>query len=181
LQRKVVGAFAGVGGSGGENSKSISAQVLIFDDHDKVEKHKPKHSIRLEGAKIESSCCSPSASSTNSPAYSSAIASPQGGIRLSASPSPSMSLQNGVELYSFTVATSTGEVHEFKIDSESERLRWVKILQLLVMYPFSPIPEEPKANPIKDSFRQSLEAKHYNAGTFELELAQGVGGHGGKR
>ena len=167
MQKKVVGAFAGIGGSnGGESTKTISAQILIFDDYEKVEKpgHKPKNSIRLDGAKIESSCSSPSASNTSSPAYSSAITSPQGLIRLSASPSPSTSLQNGQDLYSFTVATANGEVHEFKIESESERLRWVKILQLLVMYPYSPIPDEPKANPIKDSFRQSLEAKQYGAG-----------------
>ena len=121
---------------------------------------KPKNSIRLEGAKIESSCSSPSASNTSSPAYSSAVASPQsGGMRLSTSPS-----QNGGETYSFTVATGNSEVHEFKVETENDRLRWVKILQLLVMYPFSPIPEEPNTNPIKDSFRKSLEAQHYRAG-----------------
>ena len=169
LQKKVVGAFAGIGGNNGDTSKSISAQILIFDDYEKVEKpgYKPKNSIRLDGAKIESAYSSPSASNTSSPAYSSAITSPQGGIRLSASPSPSTSSNgNGSssELYSFTVATSTGEVHEFKIESENDRLRWVKILQLLVMYPYSPIPEEPKTNPIKDGFRNSLEAKQYGAG-----------------
>lgn len=167
-----MGAFSGVGGSNaGDNTKAISAQILIFDDYEKVDKpgSKPKNSIKLDGAKIDSSYHSPSASNTSSPAYSSAITSPQGGIRLSASPSPSPSLQNGgQDLYSFTVCTTSGEVHEFKVESESERLRWVKILQLLVMYPYSPIPDEPK-NPIKDSFRQSLEAKQYGAGEMELE------------
>ena len=134
----------------------MSAQILIFEKPGS----KPKTCIKLEGAKIESSCSSPSSSNTNFPAYSSAIASPQG------APSPSTSLHNGVQdLYSFTVTTASGEVHEFRIEAESERLRWVKILQLLVIYPYSQIPEEPNTNPIKDSFRQSLEAKQYNAGT----------------
>lgn len=165
-QKRVVGAFSGIGGSGNE-TKNISAQILFFDDYEKVEKpgSKPKNSIRLEGAKIESACSSPSASNTSSPAYTSAVASPQsGGMRLSSSPP-----QNGTETYSFTVAASNGEVHEFKVEGENDRLRWVKILQLLVMYPFSPIPEEPKTNPIKDNFRQSLEAKQYGAGGSKVK------------
>ena len=172
LQKKVVGAFCGLGNSEA-NKSSISAQIQIFDDYEKIEKpgFKPKNFIRLENAKIESSYFSPSTSNTNSPAYSSTIASPQGGMRLSASPSPSVgsassqsSAINGSELYAFTVATSNGEVHEFRTESENDRLRWVKLLQLLVMYPFSLIPEEPSTNPIKDNFRQALEAKQYGAG-----------------
>lgn len=68
------------------------------------------------------------------------------------------------ELYMFTVATISGELHEFRTESENDRLRWVKLLQVLVMYPYSQIPEEPKSNPIKDNFRQGLDAKDYNAG-----------------
>ncbi len=155
------------GSSSAETGKNISAQILIFDDYEKAEKPrcKPKNSIRLEGAKIDSSYSSPSASNTSSPAYSSAVTSPQGGIRLSASPSPSTSSQgnSAPELYAFTVATSNGDVHEFKTESENDRLRWVKLLQLLVMYPFSPIPEEPKPNPVKDSFRKTLEAQKFGA------------------
>ncbi len=175
LQKRGVCALAGMGGSnGGEGSKSVSAQILIYEDYEKVEKpgSKPKNTIRLDGAKIESSYSSPNASNTSSPAYSSAVTTPQGGLRLSASPSPSSAsnLQNGpvAEFYPFTVATSTGEVHEFRVEMENDRLRWVKILQLLVMYPFSPIPEEPSSNPIKDSFRQSLEAKQYGAGNSDV-------------
>ena len=182
LQKKVVGAFAGIGGSSSADtgSKNVSAQILIFDDYEKVEKpgYKPKNSIRLENAKIDSSYTSPSGSSTNSPAYSSAtITSPQGNIRLSASPSPSTSVSSqgtgGSELYPFSVTTSNGDLHEFKTESENDRLRWVKLLQLLVMYPFSPIPEEPKSNPVKDSFRKSLEAKKYGASELTRSKAKG--------
>ena len=169
LQKKAVAAFSGIGGSGanaGETTtKSIPAQIQIFEDYEKVEKgNKPKSLIKLEGAKLESLCSSPSASNAGSPAYGSAIVtSPPNSMRLSSSPSPSLS-NNGSELYAFSVTTNTGEVHEFRTDSENERLRWVKLLQLLVMYPYSTVPEEPVTNPIKDSFRQALEAKQYGAG-----------------
>lgn len=168
LQKKVVGAFAGIGGSNStESGKNVSAQILIFDDYEKVEKsnYKSKNCIRLEGAKIESSLSSPATSHTSSPAYGSAITSPQDGLRLSASPSPSTVSANAQNagLYAFSVTTTNGDVHEFRTESENDRLCWVKLLQLLVMYPFSPIPEEPKPNPVKDSFRKSLEAKKYGA------------------
>lgn len=150
----------------------VSAQILIFDDYEKVEKpgYKPKNSIKLEGAKIDTVYSSPSPSNTNSPAYgnTSTVTSPPSGNRFSSSPSPSLSSSNGGELYAFTVATSGGDVHEFRTESENDRLRWVKLLQLLVMYPYSPIPDEPATNPIKDSFRQALEAKQYEAGEYGI-------------
>ena len=181
-------AFSGMGNciEGGKD-KTFSAQLQIFDDYEKIERHKPKNSIKLDNAKIESSYSSPAGSNTSSPAYTSTILTSQGGINISSSPpssmgsstsqsgsTPSLSVDstsgsipgtNGVmDVYIFTVATSSGELHEFRTDSENDRLRWVKLLQLLVMYPYSQIPEEPKVNPIKDSFRHSLEAKQYNAG-----------------
>ena len=150
--------------------------MQIFEDYEKIEKpgHKPKGAIKLEGAKIESSYNTPPNSSNNSPAYTSTLLSSQGNVNLSSSPlsvgssnsqsgSVPSSASNSEVMYVFTVLTSNNELHEFRTDSENDRLRWVKLLQLLVMYPLSPIPEEPKINPIKDSFRQTLEAKHYNA------------------
>lgn len=187
-----------------EGGKTISAQIQIFDDYEKIEKPgcKPKGSIKLDNAKIESSYSSPAASNTSSPAYTSTmVLASQGAVNISSSPSLSMgssstsqtgstpSLSAGsasgsipgpngnTDIYIFTVATSSGDLHEFRTDSENDRLRWVKLLQLLVMYPYSPIPEEPKVNPIKDSFRQALEAKQYNAGklfllNFSVNLSQ---------
>ena len=160
-------------GSSDGTSKTICAQIQVYDDYEKIDKpgSKPKNMIRLEGTKIESSYL---ASNSNSPAYSSTIASPQSGaMRISESPSTSLESSssqggtlNGSDMYIFMITTTNGDSHEFKTENESERLRWVKLLQLLVMYPFSIIPEEPKTNPIKDSFRNSLEAKQYEAGEF---------------
>ena len=174
LQKRVVAAFCGLMGNS-EGGKSISAQIQIYEDYEKIEKpgSKPKGTIKLDGAKIESSYATPPNSNTNSPAYASTLLNSHGQVNLSSSPiSGGSGSQNGSApsssslaeaTYAFTVLTSNNELHEFRTDSENDRLRWVKLLQLLVMYPFSPIPEEPKVNPIKDSFRQVLEAKQYNA------------------
>ena len=161
-----------------KDPKAPSAQILLFDDYEKVEKpgQKPKNIIKLEEAKIESNYSNP-----NPAAYSSTIASPHGGVRVSASPSGYSSGGSGSGVISdsgsgtvsgnhiFTVTTKNGDTHEFRTDTENEKLRWVKLLQLLIMYPRSTIPEEPKTIPIKETFRQRLEAKHYGASKYTVE------------
>ena len=69
----------------------------------------------------------------------------------------------GTALHSFQIATPN-ETHEFRTDSENDRLRWMKLLGLLVMFPYSTIPEEPQNNPIKESFRCKLDPTQYGAG-----------------
>ena len=150
----------------------------MFDDYEKVEKpgQKPKNIIKLEEAKIESNYSNP-----NLTAYSSTIASPQGSVRLSgSSPSGYSSGGSGSGVigdsgsgtvtgnHIFTITTKSGDIHEFRTDTENEKLRWVKLLQLLIMYSRSTIPEEPKTNPIRDTFRQRLEAKPYGASKCTL-------------
>jgi len=63
----------------------------------------------------------------------------------------------------FQIATPN-ETHEFRTDSENDRLRWMKLLGLLVMFPYSTTPEEPQNNPIKKSFRCKLIPTQYGAG-----------------
>lgn len=172
LQKRAVTAYCGIN-SLEQNPKTPCSQMQLYEDYEKVEKpgQKPKNTIKLEEAKIDSSYSNPSS------AYSSTISSPHGGVRLSVSPSGysssgsgsgvvgsgsgSGTVSSGVHM--FSVTTKSGEVHEFRTETENERLRWVKLLQLLVMFPRSSIPEEPKSNPIKDTFRLRLEAVQYGA------------------
>ena len=55
--------------------------------------------------------------------------------------------------------TSGTEQHEIKCDSEEDRVSWMKLLGLLILFPQAHIPEEPLNNPIKDSFRSILSAQ----------------------
>ncbi len=131
-----------------------SAQVQLFEDyenHKAVEKpnQKPKKSIDLTKAKID-------ASSTLS-------SSSNGGSPRSASSSLSPPKSTGGNDHSFVV-TVQNDVHEFRTDSENEKLTWVKLLGLLVMFPHSVIPEEPTPNPIKQSLRAKQDPSWYGAG-----------------
>ena len=171
LQKRAVTAYCGIN-SLEQNPKTPCSQMQLYEDYEKVEKpgQKPKNTIKLEEAKIDSSYSNPSA-------YSSTVSAPNGGVRLSVSPSGygssgsgsgvvgsgsgSGTVSSGVHM--FSVTTKSGEVHEFRTETENERLRWVKLIQLLVMFPRSSIPEEPKSNPIKDTFRLRLEAVQYGA------------------
>lgn len=111
-KKRVVKVFCGV--------SMWPARILIFEDHKRSGKSvsKSKHSIILDGAKIQN-------------------------------------------VFSSTIAVSSGEMHEFKFEGESERSHWVLVLGLLVSYPYSPIPEEPTTNLISLSFCRNLEAGHY--------------------
>lgn len=160
-------------GSSDDDAKTPGAQILIFEDYEKPGQ-KPKNIIKLDSVQIESSY-----SSSNSSAYTSTSTSPHGSIRLSASPSSGGGSGSGVvasDSGSGTIGgnhifsiSSKGDVHEFQTETENERLNWVKMLQLLIMYPRSSIPEEPKTNPISERMRLRLEAKQYNASKFGIE------------
>ena len=168
-QKRVVIANCGSSAT----KKQLSAQLQLFEDYEKVEKHgtKPKKTVELGYAKVSAvSAGSPSGSQTNSPAGAvtgvsiSPSPSPRNSLTLSTSPSiHSLTLQ-GSTSHRFLVTTSN-ETHEFRTETENDRLRWVKLLGLLVMFPYSVIPEEPQSNPIKESFRCKLDPVQYRAGT----------------
>ena len=176
IQKRAVIAFCGM-----QSAKALPAQLLVLEDYEKVEKdkQKPKNFVKLEGAKIESSYTganvSGSASQGSSPAYSTALAattttvspsskSPLGSSSGSTSGSGSGLVVAGA-VYSFSVRLEN-EVHEFRMESENDRIRWVKLLGLLAMFPHSTIPEEPVENPIKPTLRLKLDPRLYHAGTF---------------
>lgn len=89
--------------------------------------------------------------------------SPGNGTIFATSPS-----SNGAPLWPFQVVLRTGEVLEFFAESPEDQRQWVKRLGLLLMFPFSPIPEEPVTSPIKDSFRARLDPKEYRAGEYHM-------------
>lgn len=128
--------------------------------------------ILLEGVKIDCSYISGSTVYSN-PTRMSASPSPsphgssQGGsgsgIISAGSGSGSGTITSG-NLYTFSIIAQNGDTHEFLCESENDRLRWVKLLQLLIMFPHSTIPAEPTNIPFNESMRANLEAKTYNAG-----------------
>ena len=156
--------------------KQLSAQLQLFEDYEKVEKRgqKAKRTVELGNAKVSAvSTGSSTGSQTNSPASATGVntspfpsPSPRNSLTLSTSPSiHSLSLQESSTSHTFQVITSN-ETHEFRTETENDRLRWVKLLGLLVMFPYSVIPEEPQSNPIKESFRCKLDPAQYGAGTY---------------
>ena len=85
--------------------------------------------------------------------------SPGNGTVFGTSPS-----SNGVPLWPFQLVLRSGEVFEFFAESPEDQRQWVKRLGLLLMFPHSPIPDEPVNSPIKDSFRAKLDPAEYKAG-----------------
>lgn len=167
------------GHTGGSDGVAIVAQLTINEDYEKVEKpgQKPKSMIPLEGAKIECSYISGGANGTvySNPSRMSASPSPSphgsslggsGSGSITGSGSGTISSAGGS--YTFSITTQNGDLHEFLSESENDRLRWVKLLQLLLMFPYSTIPNEPTNQPIKESFRKKLDPKKYNASELEL-------------
>ena len=153
-------------------SEQVSAIIQLFEDYEK-QGQKPKKVLELAGAKVETPNGSPCGSKDNSPYNSHNIAaSPRNSAgssgNFSLSPSPSSS-QGSSGLQHVFLVTFGSETHEFRTESENDRLRWVKLLQLLVMFPYSSIPEEPTSNPIKESFRYKLDPQLYDAGKFKCE------------
>lgn len=155
------------------NRKSPAAQLTLNEDYEKVEKpgQKPKNMILLDGAKIECSYISSNSVYSNAARLSaspspSSHSSSQGGSGsgiISGSGSGSGTITSG-NMYSFVIITQNSDVHEFFTESENDRLRWVKLLQLLLMFPFSSIPDEPTNKPIKESLLSKLDPKRYSAG-----------------
>ena len=154
------------GGAVSANGKAAVAQLTLNEDHEKVEKRgqKAENVILLEGVKIDCSII-PGSTVYSNPA------------RMSTSPSPSPhgSSQGGSgsgisagsssgSVYAFSIIMQNGNMHEFLSESENDQLKWVKLLQLLLMFPYSTIPDEPTSIPFKESMRANLEAKKYNAG-----------------
>ena len=168
-QRRIVVAFCGT-----SQSSEQSARLEILGDYEDTTKRtdqKPKDALELNGAKIETtSGGSPSGSQGSSP-YSTIGSSTSPRNSLVGSPSPrnstlgtSPSSQGlAANQYIFQVSCS-GKSHEFRTDSENDRIRWVKLLGLLVMFPLAPIPKEPESNPIAESFHSKLDAKKFGAG-----------------
>lgn len=127
------------------DGKRQSACIAIYDNYEQVEKigeknKKPKKVIQLQGAKIEE------------PMY----ASPVG----SHGTSPTSSNQSSCQF----LVILTNEVNEFQSDCSDTKVHWLKLLTLLAMFPHSAIPEEPRSNPIRESFRYKLDPKNYCAG-----------------
>ena len=177
-QKRNVAAYCGMQ-STDQSSKHIPAQLQLYEVNDKVEKpgQKPKSTVSLFEAKIESNYTNPpqgayttmivpetanlSASPSTTPS-STGSHSGSGIVGSQGSGSGSGVFASG--MHKFTITTSNGEVHEFRTESENDRLRWVKLLQLLVMFPYSSIPEEPSSDPIKKLFQEGLDPNQYGAG-----------------
>ena len=68
----------------------------------------------------------------------------------------------------FQIVLKNGDVFEFLAKTKDDSRHWVKYLKLLLVFPYSPIPDEPKYNPIQDGFRAKLNPLDFNAGVFLL-------------
>ena len=127
---------------------------------------KPKSVIPLEGAKID---CGGSAYPSLSRMSASPSPSPHGSLGGSGSGivvGSGGTILSGGSMCAFTVITQNGEMHEFMTESENDRLRWVKLLTLLVMFPYSTIPDEPK-NMLSIHCR-SMDPEKYQAGRYKF-------------
>ena len=67
-------------------------------------------------------------------------------------------------LWGFMLLLQTGEALEMFSESQEQQKLWVKHLSLLAMFPNSPIPEEPRVNPIRDGFRTRVNLANFDAG-----------------
>lgn len=137
-------ALSGIPSPGDSSFQAISAQVQVYkENYDPSAKKRksfrsPKITIPLESAEI---------SVVGNP--------PQGNGRRGSKKSRS---SIG---YPFCVITNEGVCYEFVADNESERLVWVTVLEFLVLFPFSVVPDVPKCNPV---FRSDLDPNLYHAG-----------------
>ncbi|XP_019856449.1 PREDICTED: insulin receptor substrate 1-like isoform X2 [Amphimedon queenslandica] len=131
-----------------------SGQIEIFEEAFKIYQ-KPKKVVMLTelaqpgvqgGSPCTSLSCSPS---THSPKNSFMAASPP--------------MNSHTTLWPFQILTKTGEVYELFAESPEDQRQWLKRLGLLIMFPYSPIPEEPAVNPIREGYKSKLNARDYNA------------------
>ena len=146
------------GGTSSANEIAV-AQLTLNEDSKKEKKQgqKPKSVILLEGVNMSYSPGIPK--TAESPSLS-PLGSPQGengsGIITAGS--------GTIIIYAFSIIQHNGDTHEFFLsENENDRMRWVDLLKLLLMFPYSTIPDEPTSSPIKESMRANLEAKMYNA------------------
>ena len=165
-------------------SKVLPAQIQIFKDIMKKEKLVSRHkkgSISLENAVIESKKIGAVTSFKKSPTHDSSVNLPNAVTNMStvnqiynstSQADPTFTADSTsqadptlkAESFIFTLTTARGELHEFCTDTEKERIRWMEVLQLLIQYPYSWIPEEPDFDHIKDVVRKSLDPVLYHAG-----------------
>lgn len=140
--------------------KNHSATLHLHGDYTDKPGQKPKKTLELAKAKIDSGSASPPGSHSNSPYNTMSMSPYTGSPPFGTSPSYA---STGVQQYVFQVVLPN-ETNEFKAESEDDRLKWIKLLGLLIMFPHSVIPEEPASSPIKESFRVKLDPKFYHAG-----------------
>ena len=67
-------------------------------------------------------------------------------------------------LWGFMMLLQTGVAIELFADTREQQQLWIKYLHLMSMFPFSPIPEEPRVNPIRDSYRSKIKHSNFDAG-----------------
>ena len=84
-----------------------------------------------------------------------------------------MSLDNNMyssheSMWGFMLLLQTGEAVELFADTREQQQLWIKYLHLMSMFPFSPIPEEPRVNPIRNSYRNKLKVSNFDAGELRL-------------
>ena len=132
-------------------------QIEIFEEAYKIYQ-KPKKVVMLtelaqpgvqRGSPCTSLSCSPS---THSPKNSFIAKSPPMNTQLT--------------LWPFQIITKSGESYELFAESAKDQQLWLESLGLLFIFPYSPIPEEPAVNPIKDGYKSKLNAKDFNAGEY---------------
>ena len=139
-------------------------QLEVFEESYK-NYQKPKKVIPLtaireqglqEGTATTHFSCSPAQSSPRNSLLSSSPTSSS----LSSTPVPQTTL------YPFHIHLKNGETLDFYTPTPEDQRQWMKRLGMLLMFPYSPIPEEPSHNPIKDGFRKRLNPKDHNAGVW---------------
>lgn len=139
----------------GTHDCQTAGQIELFEESSK-NYQKPKRVISLLDIRRDPGVqamtpCSP---------LSCSPASPHGSSFLGTSPSAT---QTGM-LWPFQIVLNAGEVLEFFLELPEDQKQWMKRLGLLLMFPYSPIPEEPSHTFVKDSFKAKLNAKEYGAG-----------------
>lgn len=67
-------------------------------------------------------------------------------------------------LWPFQIVLNHGEVLEFFLETQEDQKQWMKRLGLLLMFPYSPIPEEPSPTAVNESFKAKLNPRDYGAG-----------------
>ncbi len=71
-------------------------------------------------------------------------------------------------LWGMMFLLTTGEAVELFADTREQQQQWIQYLTLLSMFPYSPIPEEPRNNPIRNTLRSKLKPSNYDAGKYSF-------------